>query len=80
MENSAQWEEIVDATVVDWKNHTQKTIHDQTTKNLVVVDFLGNASIPFSFSFFFFLRGVELVNGAGLEGTGVTCHRRPGET
>lgn len=77
MENSAQWEEIVDATV-DWKNHTQKTIHDQTTKNLFVVDFLGNASIPFSF--FFFLRGVELVNGAGLEGSGVTCHRQPGET
>lgn len=57
--------------MADWKNHTQKTIHDQTTKSLVVVDFLRNASTPPSFSssssllFSFFLRGADLLKAAG---------------
>lgn len=56
----------------------KKTIYDQTTKTLVVVDFLGNASIPPSFSssclFFFFLRGADVVNAVGWEGTGARSH------
>lgn len=59
--------------MVVWKNHNQKTIHDQTIKNSYC-SWLIEKWFYSSFLLFFFWRGVDLV---GLEGARVVSHWQP---